>query len=60
MAAGPELRRLAARIPAIIPRITTINGMNIFGNEPMMGVLRAADIDRVAIARWTSTKFVAQ
>jgi len=34
--------------------------MNIFGNEPMMGVLRAADIDLVAIARWTSTKFVVQ
>ena len=46
--------------PAIMPGMTTMKGMNIFGNEAMIGVLRAAEIDFDAIARWTSTKFVVQ
>ena len=37
-----------------------MKGMNIFGKAPMIGVLRAAEIDLEAIARWTSTKFVVQ
>ena len=37
-----------------------MNGMNIFGNDPMIGVLRAAEIESEAIARCTSTKFVVQ
>ena len=40
--------------------MTTMNGTNILGNDPMIGVARAADIDFVAMARWTSTKFVVQ
>src|SRR3954454_5734232 len=34
--------------------------MNIYWNEPITGVARAADIDLVANARCTSTKFVVQ
>ena len=37
-----------------------MNGTNILGNEPMIGVRRAAEIESVAIARWTSTKLVVQ
>jgi hypothetical protein len=44
----------------MMPGITTRNGTNIFGKEPMIGVLRAALIDLVAMARCTSTKFVVQ
>ena len=36
------------------------NGMNIFGNAPMIGVRRAAVMFLAASARWTSTKFVVQ
>src|ERR1700736_2413961 len=45
---------------AIIPGNTTTNGMSIFGNDPMIGARRAADIECDAIARCTSTKFVVQ
>ncbi len=45
---------------AIIPGMTTMNGMNIFGNDPMIGVRCAADMLLDAIARCTSTKFVVQ
>ena len=37
-----------------------MNGMNIFGKEPMIGARWAADIELDAIARCTSTKFVVQ
>ena len=37
-----------------------MNGMNILGKAPMIGVLRAAEIELLAMARWTSTKFVVQ
>ena len=43
-----------------MPGMITMNGTNIFGKEPMIGVLRAAEIESDAIARWTSTKFVVQ
>ena len=43
-----------------MPGTITMNGMNIFGKAPMIGVLRAAEIESEAIARWTSTKFVVQ
>ena len=46
--------------PAIMPGMITMNGTNIFGNEPMIGVRWAADMLLDAIARWTSTKFVVQ
>ena len=60
--------RRATKIPRLMkptrsnvnPGMTTMNGTNIFGKEPMIGVLRAADIDLVAIARCTSTKLVVQ
>ncbi len=35
-------------------------GTNIFGNAPMIGVFRAAEMEFDAIARCTSTKFVVQ
>ena len=38
----------------------TMKGTNILGKDPMMGVLRAAEIELDAMARWTSTKFVVQ
>ena len=37
-----------------------MKGTNILGKDPMIGVLRAADIELLAIARCTSTKFVVQ
>ena len=37
-----------------------MNGMNIFGNEPMIGARRAEFMSLEAIARCTSTKFVVQ
>ena len=45
---------------AIMPGMIVRNGTNIFGNEPMMGVLRAEAIESEANARCTSTKFVVQ
>ena len=39
------------RTAAIIPGTMTIKGTNIFGKEPMIGVLRAADMDSEAMAR---------
>lgn len=45
---------------AIMPGMITMNGTSIFGNAPMIGVRRAADMLFDAIARWTSTKFVVQ
>ena len=45
---------------AIMPGMTTMNGTNILGNAPMIGVLRAADSESAAIERWTSTKLVVQ
>ena len=43
-----------------MPGRMTMNGTNILGNAPMIGVLRAAEMDFEAIARCTSTKFVVQ
>ena len=43
-----------------MPGKITMNGMNIFGNAPMIGARCAADIELEAIARCTSTKFVVQ
>ena len=43
-----------------MPGMIVMNGTNILGKAPMIGVLRAADIDSDAIARCTSTKFVVQ
>ena len=43
-----------------MPGRMTMNGTNILGKAPMIGVLRAAEIDFEAIARCTSTKFVVQ
>ena len=48
------------RTAAIMPGKIVMNGTNIFGNAPMIGVLRAAEIELEAIARWTSTKLVVQ
>ena len=45
---------------AIMPGKMTMNGMNIFGKEPMIGERCAADIELDAIARCTSTKLVVQ
>ena len=44
----------------MMPGMTTMNGTNIFGNDPMIGVARAAEMECVAMARCTSTKFVVQ
>lgn len=46
--------------PAIMPGMTTMNGTNIFGNAPMIGVLRADDSESAAMERCTSTKLVVQ
>ena len=43
-----------------MPGMIVMNGMNIFGKAPMIGVLRAEEIESDAIARWTSTKLVVQ
>ncbi len=43
-----------------MPGTITMNGMNILGKAPMIGVLRAAEIESDAIARCTSTKLVVQ
>ncbi len=43
-----------------MPGTMTMKGMNILGKEPMIGVLRAAEIELEAMARWTSTKLVVQ
>ena len=43
-----------------MPGRIVMNGTNIFGKAPMIGVLRADEIELEAIARWTSTKFVVQ
>ena len=43
-----------------MPGTITMNGMNILGKAPMIGVLRAEEIEFDAIARWTSTKLVVQ
>ena len=48
------------RTAATMPGTIVMKGTNILGNEPMIGVLRAAEIELLAIARWTSTKFVVQ
>jgi hypothetical protein len=45
---------------AIMPGMMVMNGTNIFGNAPMIGVRRAELIESDAIARCTSTKFVVQ
>ncbi len=45
---------------AIMPGMMVMNGTNIFGKAPMIGVLRAEEIESDAIARCTSTKFVVQ
>ena len=45
---------------AIMPGMIVMNGTNIFGKAPMIGVLRAEEIESDAIARCTSTKFVVQ
>ena len=45
---------------AIMPGMITMNGMNIFGKEPMIGERCAAEIELDAIARCTSTKLVVQ
>ncbi len=45
---------------AIMPGKITMNGTNIFGKEPMIGARCAAEIELLAIARCTSTKFVVQ
>ena len=45
---------------ATMPGITTRKGTNILGKAPMIGVLRAAEIESEAMARWTSTKLVVQ
>ena len=45
---------------AIMPGRITMNGTNIFGNEPMIGERWAAEIELEAIARCTSTKLVVQ
>ena len=45
---------------AIMPGRIVMNGTNIFGNAPMIGVRRAAEIESEAIARCTSTKLVVQ
>ena len=45
---------------AIMPGTMMTNGMNIFGNEPMIGERRAAEMESEAIARCTSTKLVVQ
>lgn len=44
----------------IMPGMITMKGTSIFGNAPMIGVRRAADMLFDAIARCTSTKFVVQ
>ena len=43
-----------------MPGRIVMNGTNILGKAPMIGVLRAEEIESEAIARWTSTKFVVQ
>ena len=43
-----------------MPGTITMNGTNILGKAPMIGVLRAEEIESEAIARWTSTKLVVQ
>ena len=48
------------RIAASMPGTMMMNGMNIFGNEPMMGARLAEFMSLDAIARCTSTKFVVQ
>ena len=48
------------RTAAIMPGRIVMNGTNIFGKAPMIGVLRADEIESDAIARWTSTKLVVQ
>src|SRR6478609_8183053 len=48
------------RTAAIMPGRIVMNGTNIFGKAPMIGVLRADEIELEAIARWTSTKLVVQ
>ncbi len=47
-------------IAAMMPGTITMNGTNILGKAPMIGVRRAADTELEAIARCTSTKFVVQ
>ena len=55
-----HLLRSVKTAVAMMPGTTTTNGMNILGNDPMIGVARAAEIECVAMARCTSTKFVVQ
>ena len=58
---GPDpLAALRAWQPRTRLGRMVMNGMKILGKAPMIGVLRAAEIESVAIARWTSTKFVVQ
>ena len=59
-AAGLELAISVTRTAAIMPGMIMMKGTNILGNAPMIGVLRAAEIESDAMARWTSTKFVVQ
>ena len=48
------------RTAAIMPGMIVMKGTNILGKAPMIGVLRPAEIEFDAIARWTSTKLVVQ
>ena len=48
------------RTAAIMPGMMMMNGMNIFGNDPMIGARRAEFMSLEAIARCTSTKLVVQ
>ena len=43
-----------------MPGRMMMNGMNIFGKDPMMGARCPEFMSLEAIARWTSTKFVVQ
>ena len=48
------------RTAAIMPGMMMMNGMNIFGNVPMIGARLAEFMSLDAMARCTSTKFVVQ
>ena len=62
MTSSPALVRAISltSTAAIMPGRMVMKGMKILGKAPMIGVLRAEEIESVAIARWTSTKFVVQ
>ena len=48
------------RTAASMPGMMMMNGMNIFGNVPMIGARLAEFMSLEAIARCTSTKLVVQ